>query len=407
MAAFTYRAVDALGQAQRGVVEASSPLAARRLLRDRSLVPITVAATAAAGDRSSRLSLFAAPRAKLGAKALAVVTRQLATLVGTDIRVEEALRLVAAEATPAVAELLLNVRGSILDGRGFAAALAEHPAAFPDFYRASVAAGETSGRLDQVLAHLADFVENRQRAAKRLQLVLLYPALLGGVSLIMMTLLLVYVVPDIVKVFVSRGAALPLLTRLLIGLSGFVTTYGVVVLVVGLAAGFAVRRWLAVPANRLRVDKAVATTRPLAAVSRQINAARFAGSLATLVESDVPLVDAIPTAAAVTPNRFVRAQAVEVATRVREGTSLRRAMAEAQVFPPMLIAIVASGEASGRLGPVLTRAAADLQRDLDTTIATLMGLIEPAVLLVMGGIVLLMVLSILLPIISLNNLAGM
>ena len=403
MAAFTYRAVDSLGQAQRGVIEASSPLAARRSLRERNLVPIAVAATA--GDAPA--GRLPQRRARVGAKALAVVTRQLATLVGTDIRIEEALRLVAAGASPAIAELLLNVRGGILDGRSFAAALGEHPAAFPEFYRASVAAGETSGRLDQVLAHLADFVENRQRAASRLQLALLYPALLAGVSLTMMTLLLIYVVPDIVRVFVSRGAALPLLTRLLIGLSSFVTTYGVVVAVAAVAAGLAARRWLAVAANRLRRDRLLATTRPFAAISRQVNAARFAGSLATLVESDVPLVDAIPTAAAVTPNRFIRAQAVDVAARVREGTTLNRAMTDAGVFPPMLIAIVASGEASGRLGPVLTRAAADLQRDLDTTIAALMGLIEPAVLLVMGGIVLLMVLSILLPIISLNNLAGM
>ena len=403
MAAFTYRAVDSLGQAQRGVIEASSPLAARRSLRERNLVPIAVAATA--GDAPA--GRLPQRRARVGAKALAVVTRQLATLVGTDIRIEEALRLVAAGASPAIAELLLNVRGGILDGRSFAAALGEHPAAFPEFYRASVAAGETSGRLDQVLAHLADFVENRQRAANRLQLALLYPALLAGVSLTMMTLLLIYVVPDIVRVFVSRGAALPLLTRLLIGLSSFVTTYGVVVAVAAVAAGLTARRWLAVAANRLRCDRLLATTRPFAAISRQVNAARFAGSLATLVESDVPLVDAIPTAAAVTPNRFIRAQAVDVAARVREGITLNRAMTEAGVFPPMLIAIVASGEASGRLGPVLTRAAADLQRDLDTTIAALMGLIEPAVLLVMGGIVLLMVLSILLPIISLNNLAGM
>lgn len=405
MAAFTYRAVDSLGQPQRGVIEASSPLAARRSLRDRNLVPIAVTATTSTGVVTTRrLPQF---RAKVGTKALATLTRQLATLVGTDIRVEEALRLVASQAVaPAVAELLLNVRGSILDGRSFAAALAEHPVAFPVFYRASIAAGEASGRLDQVLDHLADFVENRQRAANKLQLALLYPALLAAVSLTMMTLLLIYVVPDITRVFISRGAALPLLTRLLIGLSGFVGHYGAVVLIALAAAVVAARRWLAVPANHLRVDRLVATTRPFAGFSRQLNASRFAGSLATLVSSDVPLVDAIPTAAAAVPNRFVRGQALTVAARVREGATLRRAMDAAGVFPPMLVAIVASGEASGKLGPVLTRAAFDLQRDLDTLVATLMGLIEPAVLLLMGGIVLLMVLSILLPIIDLNNLAG-
>ncbi len=404
MAAFTFRAVDGLGQPQRGVVEASSVVAARRLLRERSLVPVAVAAT---GGWAAASPAGGGRRTGLKPKALAALTRQLATLVGTDIRVEEALRLVAGHATPAVAELLLNVRGAILDGRGFAAAIGDHPVAFPDFFRASVAAGETAGKLPQVLAHLADFVEHRARAASKLQLALLYPALLGGVSLTMMTLLLIYVVPDIVRVFVSRGAALPLLTRLLIGLSGFVVHWGMAVVVAILIAGIVARRWLAVPANHLRVDRLAATTRPFAAFSRQVNAARFAGSLATLVTSDVPLVEAIPTAAAVMPNRFVRAQALAVAARVREGTALKRAMDEPRVFPPMLVAIVASGEASGRLGPVLTRAAADLERDLDALIATLMALIEPAVLLAMGGIVLLMVLSILLPIIDLNNLAGM
>ena len=399
MAAFTYRAVDAGGHARRGVVEASSPLAARRLLRDRRLLPLAVVATAGAATAS--------PRRRLATRALAATTRQLATLVGTGIRVEEALRLVARHGPPTVAGLLLDVRGAILDGRSFAAALGDHRAAFPDFFRASVAAGEASGRLDHVLAHLADFVEARARAASRLRLALLYPALLAAVSGAMMTLLLIYVVPDIVRVFVVRGAALPLPTRLLIGLSGFVATWGVAVAGAGLVAVVAVRRWLAVPANRLRVDRLVATTRPFAGFSRPVNAARFAAALAMLVDSDVPLVEALATAAAVTPNRFVRDAALGVAGRLREGASLRQAMDDAGVFPPMLVAVVASGEASGRLGPVLGRAAADLERDLDTLVATLTGLVEPGVLLAMGGVVLLMVLAILLPIIDLNNLAGM
>ncbi len=402
MAAFVFRAVDGLGQTQRGVVEASSAASARRLLRDRSLLPVSVEATRATAA-SPRAALF---ERKIGAKALSTLTRQLATLVGTDIRVEEALRLVAAQAaaTP-VAELLLNVRGRILDGGSLAVALAEHPGVFPEFYRASVAAGEQSGKLSQVLGHLADFVDSRYRAANKLQLALLYPALLGAVSLGMMTLLLIYVVPDITRVFITRGAALPFLTRALIGLSNAVSSYGLVAAIVIAGAIVFARRWLTVATNRLRFHKFIATTRPFSGISRQLNAARFAGSLATLVQSDVPLVDAIATAAAVTPNVFVRARALEVATRVREGTSLHRAMDEARVFPQMLVAIVASGESSGKLGPVLARAGVDLDRDLDALVATLMGLIEPAVLLSMGGIVLLMVLSILLPIIDLNNLA--
>ncbi len=172
------------------------------------------------------------------------------------------------------------------------------------------------------------------------------------------------------------------------------------------AAGIAGRRWLTQPGNRVALDRALATGLTGGFV-RRVGAARFAGTLATLVASDVPLVEAIATAAAVTPNRFLQARALAVADRVRAGATLQRAMAEAEIFPPLLIAVVASGEASGRLGAVLGRAAADLQRDLDAAVAALTALIEPAVLLVMGGIVLLLVLAILLPIIDLNNLAGM
>ncbi len=407
MAAFAYKAVDRAGTAQRGVLEANSLGSARRLLRERELLPVSVAATnapVAAGTRPTLVSRF---KARLTPRVLATATRQLATLAGTDVRIEEALRLVGEQAGPGPAgPLLLNVRGAILDGRSFADALGDHPAAFPEFYRASVRAGEQSGKLGEVLGHLADFVENRYRTANKLQLALLYPALLAVVSGTMMILLLVYVVPDIVKVFVSHGAALPFLTRALIALSGFAQHFGL--LVAGLIVGLVVltQRWLAAPANRLAFDRWVNTMPPFSSFSRQLNAARFSASLATLVSSDVPLVDALATAAAVTPNAWVRRQAVGVAARVREGTSLNRALADAGVFPPMLVAIVASGETSGRLGAVLLRASRDLDRDLETLTATLMALIEPAVLLLMGGVVLMMVLSILLPIINLNNLAG-
>ena len=408
MAAFVFRAVDRLGQTQRGVVEASSAGGARRQLRDRSLLPVSVEPTSAAATGAAAGRWPGLFRRKVGPKVLATLTRQLATLVGTDIRIEEALRLVAAQsATALAAELLLNVRSAILDGRSFAGALADHPDAFPEFYRASVSAGEQSGKLPDVLAHLADFVEGRYRAGNKLQLALLYPALLAVVSGGMMILLLIYVVPDIVRVFVSHGAQLPFLTRALIALSAAAQHFGLAAAVVIIGLVVVARRWLQGTANRLAVDRFIATTRPFSGFSRQLNAARFAGSLATLVQSDVPLVDAIATAAAVTPNRFVRDGVATVAARVREGTSLHRAMEEAKVFPTMLVAIVASGESSGRLGPVLARAATDLERDLDALVATLMALIEPAVLLLMGGVVLLMVLSILLPIINLNNLAGM
>lgn len=403
MPAFAYRAVDGAGAAQRGVIEAPSPVGARRMLRERDLLPLSVVPAAGEGRTARGLG-----RGKVGARALATITRQISTLVSSDVNIEEALRLVAGQADARRAgSVLLDVRGAILDGRSFASALGEHPGVFPEFYRASVAAGEHSGKLADVLSHLADFVEARHRNQQKVQLALLYPALLALVSLGMMALLLVYVVPDIVKVFVSRGAELPFLTRALIAVSSGLQSYGLVLAIMLLAGGLIGRRWAAMPANRLRLAEFFATTPPFARFVRQHNAARFAGSLATLVQSAVPLVDALNAAAAVTPNLHVRGKALAVAARVREGASLQAAMAEAAVFPSMLTAIVASGESSGRLGPALDRAATELEREFQALMATLVALVEPAVLLMMGGLVLLMVLAILLPIINLNNLAAM
>jgi general secretion pathway protein F len=406
--AFAYKAADKTGAARKGIIEASSPAAARALLREQSLLPLSVEAAREKGRSIGRFELPVLRRGGISARHLATVTRQISTLVGSDISIEESLRLVATQSEQAqVSSLLLDVRGAILDGRSFAAALGQHPKAFPEFYRASVAAGEASGKLPGVLDHLAEFVENRQANSQKLQLALLYPGLLAVVSLGMMSMLLVYVVPDIVKVFVSRGADLPFLTRMLIAVSWFLQHYGLYMILTLALLLLLFERWRRVPANKLRMHKAFTERRPIRRFSRQYNAARFAGSLATLVGSAVPLVEALHAAAAVTPNTYVRERALGVAQRVREGVSLRTAMAEAGVFPTMLVAIVASGESSGKLAPALSRASSELERELDALVTALVALVEPLVLLVMGGLVLTMVLAILLPIINLNNLVGL
>ncbi|TKD53108.1 type II secretion system F family protein [Sphingomonas baiyangensis] len=408
MTAFAYRAADRAGSQKKGIIEASSPAAARALLREQALLPLSVVPANDTAPALGGLRLPGLRRRGLSARQLATVTRQISTLVGSDIPIEEAVRLVAQQSeVPAVRAVLTDVRGAILDGRSFAAALGQHPRAFPEFYRASVAAGEQSGKLASVLDHLAQFVETRQANGQKIQLALLYPALLAAVSFGMMVLLMVYVVPDIVRVFVSRGAELPFLTRALIAVSAFLQNYGLYLLIASAVAFLLFGRWSRVPANRMAVHRFFSERRPFARFSRQFNAARFAGSLATLVESAVPLVEALQAAAAVTPNLHVRAKALTIAQRVREGLSLRAAMAESGVFPSMLVAIVASGESSGRLAPALGRASGELERELDALVATLVALVEPLVLLLMGGLVLLMVLAILLPIINLNNLVGM
>lgn len=416
MPAFLYRAVDASGKASKGVLEASSDIEARNALRARNLFPLSLEQTKAraggadrAGERAS--PVFARLRAGLQnpmpVKSLALVTRQLATLIGSDIRIEDALVTVARQMRAARAgAILYDIRAAILDGRSFASALGEHPAAFPEYYRASVAAGEHSGRLDAVLAHLADFVESRQKVRRKVQLALLYPALLAVVSLLMIVLLLTFVVPDITRVFVERGADLPWLTRGMIGLSELVANWGIWFLAAFATTGFLVHRWLGVSQNRLRFHRIIATRPPTRSFSVQLSAAQFAGTLSTLLSSGVPLMDALRTAAAVTPNIYIREQIKAATEKVGEGASLGNAVNGMDVFPPMLLAMIASGESSGKLADALSHAAKDQERELEDLVSTLVAMVEPGVLLFMGGIVMLMVLAILLPIIDLNNLAG-
>jgi general secretion pathway protein F len=402
MAAFRFKAIDDAGKSHVGVMEAPSAAGARTVLRGRGLLPVELVASA--GDAPAN-----APVTRRGLRvplsALTLVTRQMATLLGSGLRIEEALTTIASGQPPKVAGVLLNVRATVLEGRSFADALGIYPAVFTAFYRATIRAGEASGKLGQVMGHLSSYVENRARNRQSVQLALLYPGLLAVVSLSIITLLMAYVVPDIVKVFRDRGADLPLLTRALIGVSALVRGYGIYA-AVGIVLGIvAVIRWLRATPNRLRFDGALARGRLTRRLVQRMNAAQFAGTLATLLLSQVPLVEAMAAAADVTPNLFVRKRVVEATEKVRAGQSLQRAMTEAAVFPPMLVAMVASGEATGHLGRALDHAATDQQRDLDAWVKAVVALVEPAILIVMGGLVMAMVLAILLPIVSLNGLA--
>ena len=412
MAAYRFKAMDAGGKSQFGMIEAATPAAARQVLRGRGLLPLDVQASAAPKGAAVKAPANAPPQTKprTGARiplaALTLVTRQMATLLGSGLRIEDALSTIAQGQPPKVAGILLTLRASVLEGRSFADALTAYPQVFSEFYQASIRAGEQAGKLDHVLTHLAAFVESRARNRQTVQLALLYPALLALVSLSIITLLMAFVVPDIVRVFQTRGTDLPFLTRALIGVSAFIRGYG---LIVGLGialflVGFG--RWVQIPRNRLALHKRMAQGRMTARLVQRTNAAQFAGTLATLVQSGVPLIEALAAAADVTPNLFVRSRVAAVMEKVRQGTSLRRAMEEAAVFPAMLVAMVASGEATGSLGSALAHASSDQQRDLDAWVRAMVALVEPAILLVMGGLVMVMVLAILLPIVSMNGLAG-
>ena len=402
MGAWAFKAVDGMGKSQTGVMEAASAAAARQVLRAKGWLPVELTEQAARAPAKGRK----VPSPRMALSALNLVTRQMATLLGSGLRIEEALTTIASGQPPRVAAILLNVRASVMEGRSFADALAGYPMAFSEYYRASVRAGEQAGKLDQVMAHLAAHVEHRSRNRQSVQLALLYPALLGVVSLAIITALMTYVVPDIVKVFRDRGADLPLLTRALIAVSDAVRGYGVYALVVLIGAALAAARMLKAPRNMLRLHAFLAQGRLTARLVQRLNAARCAGTLATLLQSQVPLVEALAASSDVIPNLHIRARMRAATDKVRQGMSLQRAMAEAQVFPPMMIAMVASGEASGHLGRALDHAATEQQRDLDAWVKAVVALVEPAILVIMGGLVMVMVLAILLPIVSLNGLAN-
>lgn len=409
MAAFSYRAVDRSGRRQSGVLEAASLVSARAELRARGLLPIDVVASATGASHrpAGGTSLLRRLLPAVGARELTLITRQLATLVGSGVRVEDALGTVAQQVRPRAAAVLLNVRAAVLDGRSFGRALAEYPEVFSGFYRASVAAGEQSGQLEKVLRRLSTFLETRARNAQSIQLALIYPLILAALSFGIMSMLMVYVMPSITRVFTTNGVDLPILTRGLILASEAFVSWGLPAAGALALAAVGFRRWLRRPANRLRFHRRLARNRITSRYVHRISATQFTSTLAMLVESQVPLVEAMDAAAAVTPNLQIRKLAKAAALNVREGRTLRDALQDAGCFPLMLVAMAASGEAGGNLGETLALAAEDQQRDLDAWVRTMVALVEPGILLVMGGLVMLMVLAIMLPIISMNSLAGL
>lgn len=399
MPAFVYRVSDAKGSASSGVVEASSAIAARSILRERGhLVLELEEGTGKSGGRA---------RAGLPRRRLVLVTRQLSTLIGSGMRIEEALSTIAATSPDKTAATLLNLRSALTEGRTLADAMADRPGDFPELYRATVQAGEQAGRLDHVLEHLANHLEAQSGNRQTIVLALLYPALLTMVSLMIVSALMVFVVPDIIKVFTSRGAELPLLTRALIAISGFVRGWGAI-LALAVAAAVAAGFWfMRQVSNRQLFDRLLVEAAPTRNLVKQMNAGQFADTLAMLVQSGVPLVAALRASCDAISNREIRARVAEVARKVNTGATLLSAMEEAACFPPMMMALVASGEANARLVPALERAARDQRRDLDAWVKAIVALIEPAILLLMGGFVMLIVLAILLPIVSMNSLVGL
>jgi len=404
MAAFEYVALDPRGRQQKGLIEADSPRQARQLLRDKQWSPLEV--KQARARESAGTGGFSFGRG-LSARDLALVTRQLATLVQAALPIEEALRAAAAQSgSQKIKSMLLAVRGRIMEGHSLAASLREYPSAFPELYRATVAAGEHAGHLGLVLDQLADYTDQRQQSRQKIQLALLYPVILLVASLAIVVLLLGYVVPDVVKVFVNTGQELPALTTGLIAVSEVVQRWGWLIMLGIVALAIGMRQVLRDPSIKLRWHSFILRLPLVGRLVRATNTARFASTLAILTRSGVPLVDALGIAAAVIGNLRIRERVVEAAQRVREGGSLTRALEATGEFPPMMLHMIAAGEKSGELDQMLARTSRNQENDLAAQISLLVGLFEPFMLVFMGAVVLVIVLAILLPILSLNQLVG-
>ena len=402
MSGFEYSALDAGGREKHGVIEADTERHARMLLRERGLAPLAVESTRAA-EQSGFSERFSRPG--LSRKGLALLTRQFATLVRAGLTIEECLNVLIEQTDSAGARrLLAEVRARVLEGQSLSRGLAAFPSAFPQIYRAMIEAGEQSGRLGDVLERLADYTESREGLRDKIVIAFIYPAILTVFGFGVVGLLLAYVVPQVTRVFANTGQALPLVTRLLIALSDYVRASGLLT-VAALVGVFVVARLLLRDEGRRTRWHGFLLRVPLAGrLIRGVNAARFADTLGILTTSGVPLLASLQSAAAVLTNLPMRAAVDEAVRRVREGAALAPSLGAAKLFPPLVIHLIASGEATGRLDTMLARAAEAQSRELENWVRGLTALIEPLLILVMGMLVLFVVVAILLPIFEMNTL---
>jgi len=402
MGAFEYQAVDAKGASRKGLISSDSPRQARQMLRDQGLIPISLSAV---NEPTGRQGTAAVSRKKIPPTELAVITRQFATLLDAGLTIEEALDgLIEQTERHRSRAILTGIRSLVMEGQSLSEAMSGYPAAFPTLYRASIQAGEETGKLELVMDRLADYSENTEALRRRIGIALIYPALLSVVAVLIVAGLLTYVVPKVVRVFEESGQTLPLLTRGLLALSDFLQQWGgwlLLVLALGILAFRAVSR---LPGPRLRLHRYYLTIPLLRSIIRNLNTANMARTLAIMTGSGVPLLTAMQASSRVLGNAAMHAAMEQARHDVGEGVPLSRALKKSGLFPPLLIQMVASGEAGGRLAEMLEKSARVQENELEARMAVLVGLFEPLMILVMGGIVLLIVLAILLPVFDLNEL---
>ncbi len=403
MPAFEYSALNTKGQEETGILDADNAKQVRQLLRDSHLTPLDVNQVEKSEKSGGKAAVKRAGRVK--AADLALLTRQLATLVQSGSPLEEALATTAKQTEKRnIRHILSAVRSKVVEGYTLADGLKTYPSVFPDMYRATVAAGEQSGHLDAVLDRMADYTESRQETQQRISTAMFYPVILTILSIAIVAGLLGFIVPKIVDVFENMGQELPVMTQVLIKVSEFVRAYGLYIAVALVIAFIIFKQVIKIPKWKYRYHNFLLKVPLIKKMVRGLNTARFARTLSILASSGVPILDAMSISAQVVQNLPMRKAVEDAAVKVREGMAINRALDQSGYFPPMTVYLIASGESSGKLDEMLERAAMQQERETDAMLTNMLGIFEPMLILIMGGVVLLIVLSILLPILNLNQL---
>jgi general secretion pathway protein F len=399
MGAYQYQALEKTGKTAKGVIEADSERQARQLLRDQNLIPTQI--------HPLNKQQTTRKKGKVSAADLSLLTRQLATLLAAGIPVEESLRGVSDQTEKdRVREVLIGVRAKVVEGYSLAQAMEQYPIAFPELYRATVGAGEQTGRLDLVLEKLADYTETQQETRQKIQQALIYPLLMVFVSATIIGFLLSFVVPKIIEVFTSSGQTLPGMTQLLLTFSTFIKSYIVYIVVFVILAVVIFRRSLSNPKFKFGWHRLLLKLPVISYLSRSINVARYIHTFSILFAAGVSVLETMRVSASVVSNLVIR-QAFDVAAvKVREGSSISTALKSTTYLSPMAIHLIASGEKSGQIAPMMDRAASHLDNDVKRLIDTALTLLEPMVILFMGAVVLFIVLATLLPIFSMEQLVS-
>ena len=401
MGAFEYTALDANGREKSGVLEGDAARQIRQQLREQGLMPISVEEVQQREARSTK-TLF---KRKISTTDLSLITRQWATLVRSGMPVEEALRTVAQQSEKArLKSMVVAVRSRVMEGHSLAVALADFPHIFSELYRATIEAGEQSGHLEVVLERLADYTETRQQLSQKMSQALIYPVLLTLVAIAVVVGLLTYVVPKIVQVFESIGQELPTLTKALIATSAFLSSNGLYLLFALMVIVVSFSYMLRIENFRKAFHRFLLRLPLVGRIVRGVNAARFARTLSIVAASGVPILDGLRISSQVIANLPMREAVLTAASKVREGAAIATALDASKYFPPMTIHLIASGEASGNIENMLERAADSQEREMEALTAGLLGIFEPVLILAMGGVVLVIVLAILLPIFDMNQL---